>query len=101
MFVVEKFGELGDKYLALLDPFVAVRRLRDWTGDAPGVILRVKIAHERAIADAYFPVLNEPAAKGDGGPMMPLRAWGIMSWPARFQKNGGWRGALESATTSA
>jgi hypothetical protein len=72
LFNIAEFGELREKCFALLEPFVPIRWLGKRTRNAPGVVLLVNIAKERAVTHHQFLVVFDPPTEGDESPMLPI-----------------------------
>ena len=71
----------GDEVLTLLEPTVAIWWLWHWTGDAPCVILLVKITHECAIGDFQSLRFLEPTAETHCRPVVAIgKLWIINHW---------------------
>ena len=92
--VFQNLEELTGGGFAAVFPRFEIRRRGHRAGNLADVIMLMKVAHQRAIAEVNLPLLAQPAAKLDDGPMGFARSPGSCAIPShkRLQlTTNGWR----------
>ena len=74
--VLQELQKLGNELFALLQPCVLVRRFGNRTGNAPRVIVFMKVTQKCSIIDLQITFLLEPATQAHDRPVVSIRtAW--------------------------